>query len=241
MSKGLEGVCFAMDLSPVRVPCDRPTGGRQRGGGHCGPACAQFTGARRSTCLCGVKAASKEVGWGGGDNVELLSGSSQQVCSPGVGVGVREQGWELRGEGDGRGEDALLQYGSGLKEAGEEEVVPAGRKGHGDGNDSSEGVWGLLAISLTGKPVSGPVLKIVVTALTLSEAGLWLDCLHLKVPKIDVDPLEHCAVQSSTSLILFSSAGLIPSSASERDGQENWLYQEQSYSFVLQNREGLGF
>lgn len=31
------------------------------------------------------------------DNVELLSGSSQQVCSSGVGVGVRgvrEQGWE---------------------------------------------------------------------------------------------------------------------------------------------------
>ncbi|KAM6356299.1 integral membrane protein 2C isoform 5-T7 [Alca torda] len=41
-------------------------------------------------------------------------------------------------------------------------------------------------------------------------------------------------------LVLFASAGLIPLSASERDGQENWLYQEQS-SFVPQNSDGLGF
>lgn len=153
-----------MDLSPVRVPCDRLTGGTQRGGGHCGSTCVHgpvYWCRAECVPLCGVKAAGKGGGMGSrrqltaipSVSVELLSGSSQQLCYSGVGIGVqgvREQG---------RDEGALLQDGLGPKGVGEEEVVPAGRKGHGDGNAGSEGIWGLLASasSLAGKLVSGPV------------------------------------------------------------------------------------
>lgn len=95
-----------------------------------------------------------------GVSVDLLSGSNQQVCYSGVGVGVqvvKDQGWQLREEGGERNENALLQDGSGLKGIEDEEVAPAGRKGHA--NASSEGIWGSLgsASSLIGKLVSGPV------------------------------------------------------------------------------------
>lgn len=86
-------------------------------------------------------------------NVELVSGSSRQVCYSGgelgcEGWGSRDGSWESKGMGEIR----VLS----LPVA---ERVPAGRKGHGDGNASSEGIWGLLggASSLTRKLVSGPV------------------------------------------------------------------------------------
>lgn len=67
-------------------------------------------------------------------NVELLSG--------------RDGSWERKGVGEMRVLSLPVV-----------ERVPAGRKGHGDGNASSEGIWGLLgsASSLTRKLVSGPV------------------------------------------------------------------------------------
>lgn len=62
-------------------------------------------------------------------SVELLSGSSQQDCYSGVGVGVQgvgEQVWEL-GEEDGEGRMGDMRMLSSTVG----EVVPAGRKGRG--------------------------------------------------------------------------------------------------------------